>query len=99
MKTCLRGAITKINCAAAKMDETFEINSNIDPFVRQQSVDHILNILRELTPEEAYLFDRNDVVSDISELSDPFLEMAEYQPKAKPKVEAKVKPIRHIHID
>lgn len=72
------------------MDEVFETDSGVDVTARQQSVDHIMKILRELTPEEAYIFDRADAVSDISELSDPFVEMAEHRPKPKPKVEEKV---------
>lgn len=75
-----------------KMDEVFDTNSSIDPCARQQNIDQVLSILRELTPEEGYIFDREDANSDISQLSDPFVEMAEFHPKAKtkPKVETKV---------
>lgn len=72
------------------MDEIVETDFTNDMTARQRCVDNVLQILRELTPEEAYIFDREEAVSDVSELSDPFLEMAEHRPKAKQKVEEKV---------
>lgn len=79
------------------MDEILETDSTVDLSSRQQCVNHIMKILRELTPEEAYIFDREDAVSDISELSDPFAEMAEHRPKPKQKEEEKVK-LRLIYV-
>lgn len=72
------------------IDEIVEINRDTSPSTRQNNVGHVLDILRELTPEEAYIFDKDGGMSDISELSDPFEEMADYKPKTKPKQEVKV---------